>query len=142
MLDGLDVRAGIDLAVDVDDVLVAEEAHDLGDRVGLADVGEELVAEALALARALHEARDVDELDGRGHDPLRVDDLGEPVEPSVGHRHDADVGLDGGERVVGGVRPGSCVSAVNSVDLPTLGRPTIPMESAMTMLLSAGRKRH
>ena len=30
-------------------------------------------------------------------------DLGELVEPRVGHGHDADVGLDGRERVVGGV---------------------------------------
>jgi hypothetical protein len=40
----------IDLAVDVDDVVVVEAAHDVGDGVDFADVGEELVAEALALA--------------------------------------------------------------------------------------------
>lgn len=37
------------LARDVHDVVVLEAAHDLADRVGLADVGEELVTEALAL---------------------------------------------------------------------------------------------
>ncbi len=29
-------------------------------------------------------------------------DLGQRVQALVGYRHDADVGLDGGERVVGG----------------------------------------
>ena len=53
----------VDLAGDVDDVVVLEAAHHVGDRVDLADVGEELVAEALALRRAGDEAGDVDELD-------------------------------------------------------------------------------
>ena len=38
-------------------------AHDVDDRVGLADVGQELVAQALALVRAAHEAGDVVEVD-------------------------------------------------------------------------------
>ena len=49
-LDRLDVAHRIERAGDVDDVLVLEAAHDLDDRVHLADVLEELVAEALALA--------------------------------------------------------------------------------------------
>ena len=49
-LDRLDVGDRVERAGDVDDVLVLEAAHDLDDRVHLADVLEELVAEALALA--------------------------------------------------------------------------------------------
>jgi small GTP-binding protein len=44
----------VDAVGDVDDVRVLEAAQHVGDRVALADVGEELVAEAFALARALH----------------------------------------------------------------------------------------
>ena len=43
-VDGVDVVGRVDLAVDVDDVVVFEGAYDLADRVGLANVGEELVA--------------------------------------------------------------------------------------------------
>ena len=113
----------------MDDVVVREEAHDLGDGVGLADVGEELVAQSLALARALDETRDIDELHGRRQRALRIDDLGECLDPGVGDRDDPHVGLDGREGVVGGV---GLVAGerVNRVDLPTLGRPTIPIESA------------
>ena len=71
-LDDLDVGDRVDLAGDVDDVLVVEAAHDVDDRVGLADVGEELVAEAFALRRAGDEAGDVDELDDRRHDASRA----------------------------------------------------------------------
>ena len=70
-LDRGEVGLRVDLAVDVGDVLVAEDAGDLADRGGLADVGEELVAQALALRRAADDAGDVDELDGRGQDPGR-----------------------------------------------------------------------
>ena len=55
-----------------------------GDRVGLADVREELVAEPLPLARALHDAGDVDERHRRGHDPLAVEELGERVSRASG----------------------------------------------------------
>src|SRR5919202_4189037 len=58
-LDGLDVAARVDRALDVVHVLVLEAADDLYDGVGLADVGEELVAQALALGRAAHQPRDV-----------------------------------------------------------------------------------
>ncbi len=56
-VDGLDVVGRVDAAGDVDHVVVGEGAHHLADRVGLADVGQELVAQALALARALDDAR-------------------------------------------------------------------------------------
>ena len=101
-LDGLHVALRIDLAGDVHDVGIAEEAHDLADRIGLADVRQELVAQALALRRARHQTGDVDELDRRGHDARRMVDRRQRVEARVGHRHHAHVGLDGGEGVVGG----------------------------------------
>ena len=98
-----DVEKRVDAARYVDDVRVAEVAHDLCDRIGVADVGEELVAEPLALTGSAHQPRDVDELHGRGHDALRMHDLREAIEPRVRHRDDADVWLDRGERVVGRV---------------------------------------
>ena len=62
-LDRLDVRRRVDRALGVDDVLVGVGADDVQQRVALADVGQELVAEALALGRAGDEAGDVVELD-------------------------------------------------------------------------------
>ena len=80
---------------------VTEETHDFADGVRLADVREELVAQALALAGAGHETRDVHELDGGGHDARGMVDVRQRVQARVGHGHHAHVGLDGGERVVG-----------------------------------------
>ena len=71
-VDDLDVGQRIDAAGDVHDVVVLEAAHHVRDRIGLADVREELVAEALALRGAGHQAGDVDELDRRRHDLLRA----------------------------------------------------------------------
>ncbi len=99
-VDDLDVGARIDPPGHVHDVVVREAAHDVRDRIGLADVREELVAEALALRGAGHEARDVDELDRGRQDFLRLRDRRQRVEPRVGHRHDADVRFDRAERIV------------------------------------------
>ena len=54
------------------DVVVVERPQHEHDGVDLADVGEELVAEALALARPLDEAADVDDLHRGVHDVLRL----------------------------------------------------------------------
>ena len=99
-LDRGDVVARVDLAVDVGDVLVTEDPGDLADRGRLPDVGEELVAQPLTLRGAADDAGDVDELDGRGKDLGRAEDLCEPREPLVRDADHADVRLDGRERVV------------------------------------------
>ena len=99
-VDDVDVVDRIDAARDVDDVVVVEAAHDVGDGVALADVREELVAEAFALARAGDEARDVDEFDGGGHDAFGLDDFGEGLQARIGHFNDAHVRLDGAEGIV------------------------------------------
>ena len=97
----LDVARRIDPGVDVDDVVVVEGAHHLADGVGLADGGQELVAQPLPLRRAAHEAGDVDEGHRRRHHRRAVVEIGQLRQPRVGHGHDAHVGLDGGEGVVG-----------------------------------------
>ncbi len=101
-LDRLRVGNGIDAVLDMRDVVVLEAAQHVGDRVHLADVGEELVAEPFALRRAAHETGDVDEREPRRDDLRRLGDRGERVEPLVRHADLADVGLDGAERIVRG----------------------------------------
>jgi len=99
-LDRLDVGDRIDLALDVGDVAVLEAAHHVRDRIDLADVGEELVAEALAFRGAAHQAGDIDEGEPRRHDLRRLGERRQRIEPRVRHRHLADVRLDGAERIV------------------------------------------
>jgi len=99
-------RTGSTAPITVLDVVVLEAADDVDDGIDLADVRQELVAEPFALARALDQPRDVHELDDRGHRALRLHDPRQGIEPRIGHLHDAGVGLDRGERVVGHERPG------------------------------------
>ena len=93
------------------DVVVDERPEHEHDGVDLADVGEELVAETLALAGTLDEPADVDDLDRGVDDVLRLRHRGEPIEPVVGDLGDADVRILRGERVRGGERTtaGECV---------------------------------
>ena len=94
------VRDRIDLAFDVRDVVVDEAADDVCDRVHLANVGEELVTEALPLRRPSDEPGDVHEANDGGYFALRLEQRRERLEPRVGHRDDADVRLDGTERKI------------------------------------------
>ncbi len=82
------------------DVVVDEAAQDVDDRIGLADVAEELVAEPFALRRAADQPGDV------GEAQLRLDDLGaardpgDGVEARVGDGDVPDVRLDRAERII------------------------------------------
>jgi hypothetical protein len=89
------------------DVGVGEHAHHLADRVALADVAQELVAESLALRGTADQAGDVGEPHAGGHDPRGVVELGQLGQARVGDADHADVRLDGGERVAGREGPGS-----------------------------------
>ena len=82
------------------DVGILEAAHHVGDGVDLADIAEELVAEPLALGGAAHQARDVDEGQPRRHDLGGLRELRQHLQPRIGHRDLADIGLDRAERIV------------------------------------------
>ena len=99
-VDRIDVRDRVHAAGHVHHVVIDEAAHDVRDGIGLADVRQELVAQALALGRAGDQARDVDELDGGGKDTLRARDRRQRRESWIGYLDDADVGFDGTERVI------------------------------------------
>src|SRR5690554_747201 len=72
----------------------------MGNGVGLADVGQELVAQAFAFGGAGDQAGDVDEFHGGGHDSLGLYDFGQFGQAWVGHGHHAGIGFDGAEREV------------------------------------------
>ena len=104
--DGVGIAGGVDelarSAHLTHDVGVLKVAYDLADGVGLANVSQELVTQTLALVSALHQTCDVDELDRRWHNATRVNDVGELLQAAIGHVDDTHVGVDRGERVVGG----------------------------------------
>jgi hypothetical protein len=60
-LDHIGIGNRVDLVGDMLDVVVLEAPQDVDDRVDLADVAEELVAEPFALAGAFDQAGDIDE---------------------------------------------------------------------------------
>ena len=73
------------------------------DSIRLTDVGQELIPQPFALACALHQTSDVDNLHGRGYDALRLDYLGELRQTLIGDGDDPDIGLDGAEGEVSGL---------------------------------------
>ena len=102
-LDRLDVGERVDAAVGVRHAGVGVAADDVADRVGLADRGEELVAEPLPLGGALDQAGDVVEGDRRRFELGGLERRGDLLEPLVGHLGDRHVGLDRREGVVAGL---------------------------------------
>ena len=84
----------------MNDVVVVKATYNVNNRVSLADVGEELVAQAFSFARARNQTGNIDKLDdGRLHF-LRIDDFRQFSHTRIGDFNDADVGFDGTERIV------------------------------------------
>ena len=105
-VDDVDVPPGVRAALHVNDVLVVKAADHVDDGVGLPDVGQELVAQALPLGGPLHQARDVHKLNDCRGGLLGLIDLSQLIQPLIGDGDHAHVGVDGAEGVVGRFRPG------------------------------------
>ena len=99
-MDHFDVRDGVDLARHVNDVVVFEAAHHIHNRIGLADVGQKLVAQTFAGAGTGHQTSDVDKLHDGWHHALGLDDGGQLRQTQIGHLDHTDIGFDGAKRVV------------------------------------------
>ena len=99
-VDDFDVAHRINAAGDVHDVGVFKAADDMDDGVHLADVGKKFVAETFAVRRAFDEAGDVHEFNRRGNQRANPGDFGERFEARFRHGDDAEVRLDGAERVI------------------------------------------
>ena len=84
-------------------VLVRKTAHHVHDRVHFADMRQKFIAQPFAPGRALDQSRNVHEFDDRGGYFFAVVQGGEFIEPLVGYRHHAHVGLDGAERIIRGL---------------------------------------
>ena len=85
-------------------VAVFKTTYHLHNGVDFTDVTEELIAEAFAGARAFHQSGDVDELDRRRNDLLRMGQLRECVEPRIRHRDDAEIRINCAEGIIRGLR--------------------------------------
>jgi len=84
----------------VGNVAVFEAAHYVGNGIAFADVGKELVAQALALGGARYQACDVGKFHRGRYGLLRIHDRRKLVQARVGNGDDAGVGLDSAERKI------------------------------------------
>ncbi|OIQ67242.1 hypothetical protein GALL_511810 [mine drainage metagenome] len=105
------------------DVGILKAAHHMGNRINLADGGEKLVAEALALRGAAHEARDIDEGQPCRNDLRGFGSCRQLVEPRIRYRYLADVRLDGAERIVRRLRRRSLGQRIEQRRLADIGQP-------------------
>ena len=103
-IDDFLVADRIDAAIDMHDAVVVEATQHVDDGIALTYVGQELVAQALALAGAFHEASYIDDIAHGRHDATRMDQFGQLGEPFVGHRDLPELCVDGAEGEVGCLR--------------------------------------
>ena len=100
----LNVGDRINAAFNMGDVVIVKAARDMDERVHLADVAEKLIAQPFAFGGTAHEAGNVDEVDRGGDLFCGLFDLRQPQKARIGDGNLADIGLDGAEGVVFGLR--------------------------------------
>ena len=109
----------------MDDIRIFKAAHDMDNRIALADVRKELIAESLPLRRAFYESRNVDKLNDRRCDLLRMVQVSKQLQTLVRNRNNPDIRVDRAERIVCSLRPGFR-QGIKQGTLSTFGSPTIP----------------
>ena len=99
-IDNVNVAQRVGRTLDVCDICVVKAAHNVDNRVAAADVGKEFVAQTFALGRALDQTRDIDEFNHGGGEFLGIVLVAQPLKSLVRHGHDADIRVNGAERIV------------------------------------------
>jgi len=102
-LDDFHVAAGVDVALDVDDLCVIKGADDLEDTVDGTDVGEESVSKTSASGGTGGEPSDIDAGEVGGDAGGGLVELAEPVEALIGDWDAGLFGIDGRVGKVGGL---------------------------------------
>ena len=82
------------------DVVACKAANDVSDRVGLPDVRQELIAQALPLGRTPDQPGNVDEFDDCVHGALRLHNPRDRFQALVRDADDAHIGFNGAKRVI------------------------------------------
>jgi hypothetical protein len=133
-LDGLEVARRIDGALGMHDVGSLVGTDDVDQRVGLADLGQEPVAEALPGVGASNQPGDVVDGEGLVDHRRRSQGRGDLVESRIADRDHGHIGLDGGEWVPGRLGAGSgqgveerALARVREPDDPDLHRASLAM---------------
>jgi hypothetical protein len=76
------------------------------DGMGFADIRQELVAQAFPFASALHQPGNIHHFEGIGYQVLGFDQIGQAIEPLIGNRDGAHIGLDGTKWKIRSLGPG------------------------------------
>ncbi len=115
------VADGIDVSVDVGDVVIVETAKYVNDGVRIADVSEKFVAQAFSFRGSFDQSGNIDDFDGGRNYTFGIVYFGQLHQSLVGYGDDTYVGFDGAEREVGCLC--FCVGeAVEKRRLPHVGK--------------------
>ena len=104
-VDGLNIAGRVDAALYMHNVVVDKAAHHMHNGVYLTDIRQEFIAQPFALGGPAHQARNIHKLNGGGGVLLRVVHFRQLIQALVRHGDDADIGLNGAERIICGLRP-------------------------------------
>ena len=100
IIDHLHIAHRVHSRVDMSDIIIIETAEHMDDGIRLADISQELIAEALTLRGPLHEPGDVDDLHrSRDHRP-GVAELHEASQTIIGHRDHTHIRFNSTEREI------------------------------------------
>ena len=85
------------------DIVILETAQHMGDGVTFADIGQKLVAKALALAGAFDQPRDIDKGHAGRDDLFGTCNRGQFVQPRIRYGDITDIGFNRAEREIRGL---------------------------------------
>ena len=85
---------------DVNHVVIVKATHHVCNRIGFANIGEELIAQTFAFGRTCDQARNIDKLHRSKLHALWFDNFSQRIHARIGHFDHADIRLNRTKRVV------------------------------------------
>ena len=88
------------------DVAIFKTAQYMSNRIDLTNIGEKLIAQPFAFGRTAHQTGNIDKAQAGGNAIGRLGDIGQPVQPPIGHGNITDIRFNGTERKICRLRTG------------------------------------
>jgi hypothetical protein len=79
-------------------IFILKTAHNMRDRVSLADIRQKLITQTLTLGGTCDQSGNIHEFDDSRQAPFRLDDLRQGLHTRIGHFNYAGIGLDCAEK--------------------------------------------
>ena len=106
----------------------------MNDGIHFTDIAQKFISQSFAFAGATNQAGNIHDLNLCGNNAVGYNQFSQFIQSWIGHIHQSYIRFNGAKAVIACLCFCTIATALNKVDFPTLGNPTIPACKAIQFI--------